>query len=377
MRKKLLLTSIISSLVLVGCGEATTSNQQAPLPLVTVQDVNVIAHQQSKRYVGRVEAVEDTAITAQVSGYLKERHFVEGEMVEKGQLLYSIEPSSFEAQVAIAKAAVAQANALLKKAQLDFERGKNLLPKGSISQSEFDALTANLLGAEASVESATAQLNLSEVNLSHTQIAAPFSGRISDTNVSKGDLVSPSSGVLTTLVSLDPIHTRFSMSERERIALGIDQIQGDGSGESQNVEVQVILETGDVFEHLGKLDYLANRINLNTGTIAMRAVVDNPDQRLLPGQHVRVELRQKQVDKAFVVPRRSVQTDLEGNFVMIVTEGNVAERRNVELGKQVEEGIILRSGIADGERVITQGLQRVRNGMPVRLEQQSATTDVK
>ncbi|MEZ8104444.1 efflux RND transporter periplasmic adaptor subunit [Vibrio cortegadensis] len=377
MRKKLLLTSIISSLVLVGCGEATTSNQQALLPLVTVQDVNVIAHQQSKRYVGRVEAVEDTAITAQVSGYLKERHFVEGEMVEKGQLLYSIEPSSFEAQVAIAKAAVAQANALLKKAQLDFERGQNLLPKGSISQSEFDALTANLLGAEASVESAIAQLNLSEVNLSHTQIVAPFSGRISDTNVSKGDLVSPSSGVLTTLVSLDPIHTRFSMSERERIALGIDQIQGDGSGESQNVEVQVILETGDVFEHLGKLDYLGNRINLNTGTIAMRAVVDNPDQRLLPGQHVRVELRQKQVDKAFVVPRRSVQTDLEGNFVMIVTEGNVAERRNVELGKQVEEGIILRSGIADGERVITQGLQRVRNGMPVRLAQQSATTDAK
>lgn len=377
MRKKLLLTSIISSLVLVGCGEATTSNQQAPSPLVTVQDVNVIAHQQSKRYVGRVEAVEDTAITAQVSGYLKERHFAEGEMVEKGQLLYSIEPSSFEAQVAIAKAAVAQANALLKKAQLDFERGQNLLPKGSISQSEFDALTANLLGAEASVESAIAQLNLSEVNLSHTQIEAPFSGRISDTNVSKGDLVSPSSGVLTTLVSLDPIHTRFSMSERERLALGIDQIQGDGSSESQNVEVQVILETGDIFEHLGKLDYLGNRIDLNTGTIAMRAVVDNPEQQLLPGQHVRVELRQKQVDQAFVVPRRSVQTDLEGNFVMIVTEGNVAERRNVELGKQVKEGVIIRSGIADDERVITQGLQRVRNGMTVRFDEQPATTDVK
>jgi len=337
-----------------------------PAQLVVAEQAQFIPHQQSKSYIGRVEAVEDTNITAQVTGYLQTRHFEEGEMVEKGQLLYTIEPSSFEAQLASAKAALAQARANLKKAELDFERGKNLLPKGSISQSEFDNLNAALLGAQAQVEAGKAQTHLAEVNLSYTQIKAPFSGRIAQSKVSTGDLVSPQSGILTTLVSLDPVHTSFSISERERLELGMDKVQGDGSAES--VEVQVVLENGQPFEHLGKLDFLGNRIDLNTGTLAMRAVMENPGYRLLPGQHIRVELREKQQVDVIVIPRRAVQTDLEGNFVMVVAEGNVAERRNVELGRQLEQGIIVREGIDSDDQVITQGLQRIRNGVPVRFE---------
>ncbi|ETJ98717.1 multidrug efflux RND transporter periplasmic adaptor subunit VmeY, partial [Vibrio parahaemolyticus] len=337
-------------------------------PLVVTQDVTIIDYQPSKSYIGRIEAVEDTNITAQISGYLQARHFEEGQMVEKGQLLYSIEPSSFEAQVASAKAALAQAKASLKKAELDHQRGKNLLPRGSISQSEFDALTATLLGARAELEAANAQLKLAEVNLSYTQIRAPFSGRISDTKVSTGDLVSPSSGVLTTLVSLDPVHTSFSVSERERLAMGMDRIKGDGSAESNGVEVQLELENGRFFEHLGQLDFLGNRIDTKTGTIAMRALVPNPEHKLLPGQHIKVNLRDKNTRDVIVVPRRAVQTDLEGDFVMVTTEGNVAERRNVELGPQVEQGIIIREGLEKGEAVITQGLQRVRNGVEVRVQ---------
>ncbi|WP_368085571.1 efflux RND transporter periplasmic adaptor subunit [Vibrio splendidus] len=373
MRKKLILTALASSLILAGCGQDAQNAKQAPLPLVAVQDVSVVSHQQSKSYIGRIEAVEDTAITAQVSGYLQSRHFNEGQMVEKGQLLYSIEPSSFEAEaeVASAKASVAQAKANLKKAELDFNRGKNLLPKGSISQSEFDALTANLLGSQAQLEASHAQLNAANVQLSHTQITAPFSGRISDTKVSTGDLVSPSSGVLTTLVSLDPIHASFSISERERIELGMDRIEGDGSSDSAGVEVQIILENGEAFEHLGQLDFLGNRINLNTGTIAMRAIADNPNQQLLPGQHVRVDLREKQSIDVVTIPRRAVQTDLEGDFVMVLVEGEatpVAERRNIEMGRQVEGGVIVQSGLEKDDAVITQGLQRVRNGMSVRIQ---------
>lgn len=371
MRKKLLLTALASSMILVGCGQDAQNAQQAPLPLVAVQDVNVIPHQQSKSYIGRIEAVEDTAITAQVSGYLQNRHFKEGQMVEKGQLLYTIEPSSFEAQVASAKASVAQANANLKKAELDFNRGENLLPKGSISQSEFDALTSTLLGAQAQLEASKAQLNSANVQLSHTRIEAPFAGRISDSKVSTGDLVSPSSGVLTTLVSLDPVHASFSISERERLALGMDRIEGDGSSDSDRVEVQIILENGEAFEHLGKLDFLGNRINLNTGTIAMRAIADNPNQQLLPGQHVRVNLRDKQEIDVVTIPRRAVQTDLEGDFVMVLVEGEgapVAERRNIDMGRQVEGGVIVHSGLETGDAIITQGLQRVRNGMPVSIQ---------
>ncbi|HHJ3198293.1 TPA: multidrug efflux RND transporter periplasmic adaptor subunit VmeY [Vibrio parahaemolyticus] len=368
MQKKPLVALMAATAILAGCGEANNAQRESQAPLVVTQNVTVIDYQPSKSYIGRIEAVEDTNITAQISGYLQARHFEEGQMVEKGQLLYSIEPSSFEAQVASAKAALAQAKASLKKAELDHQRGKNLLPRGSISQSEFDALTATLLGARAELEAANAQLKLAEVNLSYTQIRAPFSGRISDTKVSTGDLVSPSSGVLTTLVSLDPVHTSFSVSERERLAMGMDRIKGDGSAESNGVEVQLELENGQFFEHLGQLDFLGNRIDTKTGTIAMRALVPNPEHKLLPGQHIKVNLRDKNTRDVIVVPRRAVQTDLEGDFVMVTTEGNVAERRNVELGPQVEQGIIIREGLEKGEAVITQGLQRVRNGVEVRVQ---------
>ncbi|EGR0289411.1 multidrug efflux RND transporter periplasmic adaptor subunit VmeY [Vibrio parahaemolyticus] len=368
MQKKPLVALMAATAILAGCGEANNAQRESQAPLVVTQDVTVIDYQPSKSYIGRIEAVEDTNITAQISGYLQARHFEEGQMVEKGQLLYSIEPSSFEAQVASAKAALAQAKASLKKAELDHQRGKNLLPRGSISQSEFDALTATLLGARAELEAANAQLKLAEVNLSYTQIRAPFSGRISDTKVSTGDLVSPSSGVLTTLVSLDPVHTSFSVSERERLAMGMDRIKGDGSAESNGVEVQLELENGQFFEHLGQLDFLGNRIDTKTGTIAMRALVPNPKHKLLPGQHIKINLRDKNTRDVIVVPRRAVQTDLEGDFVMVTAEGNVAERRNVELGPQVEQGIIIREGLEKGEAVITQGLQRVRNGVEVRVQ---------
>ncbi|GLR05755.1 multidrug efflux RND transporter periplasmic adaptor subunit VmeY [Vibrio hyugaensis] len=368
MQKKPLVALMAATAILAGCGEANNAQKGGQAPLVVTQDVTIIDYQPSKSYIGRIEAVEDTNITAQVSGYLEARHFDEGQMVEKGALLYSIEPSSFEAQVASAKAALAQAKAALKKAELDHQRGKNLLPRGSISQSEFDALTATLLGGRAELEAANAQLKLAEVNLSYTQIRAPFSGRISDSKVSTGDLVSPSSGILTTLVSLDPVHTSFSVSERERLAMGMDRIKGDGSAQSSGVEVQLELENGAYFEHLGQLDFLGNRINTQTGTIAMRALVPNPDQKLLPGQHIKVNLRDKNAKDVIVVPRRAVQTDLEGDFVMVTVEGNIAERRNVKLGPQVEQGIIISEGLEQDDTVITQGLQRVRNGVEVRIQ---------
>ncbi|EGQ9291427.1 efflux RND transporter periplasmic adaptor subunit [Vibrio vulnificus] len=368
MKLKPIVGLIVASALLAGCEDKALQQHNTMAPLVVTQEVLMLDYQPSNAYIGRVEAVEDTNITAQVSGYLKARHFEEGQLVEKGALLYTIEPSSFEAQVASAKASLAQAKASLKKAELDHQRGKNLLPRGSISQSEFDALTAGLLGAQAQLEAANAQLKLADVNLSYTQIRAPFSGRISDSKVSTGDLVSPSSGILTTLVSLDPIHTAFSISERERLALGIERIKGDGSTPSAGVEVHLQLENGKEYPHLGRLDYLGNRIDTKTGTIALRAVVENPDHQLLPGQHIKVNLREKQAQSVVVVPRRAVQTDLEGHFVMVMTPGEVAERRNVSLGAQVEQGVVIRQGLTQDDVVITQGLQRVRNGMQVRVQ---------
>ncbi|MDE1338359.1 efflux RND transporter periplasmic adaptor subunit [Vibrio aestuarianus] len=373
MQKKPLAALIATTLILVGCGETENIQTQTPLPLVETQRVILVEHQQSKSYIGRIEAIEDTNITAHVSGYLQARHFKEGQLVEKGDLLYTIEPSSFEAQLASAKAAVAQANAVLKKAQLDHVRGNELLPRGSISQSEFDALTAALHGGRAELEAAKAKLKLAEVNLSYTQIRAPFNGRISDSKVSSGDLVSPSTGILATLVSLDPINTAFSVSERERIALGMDKIKGDGATQANGVEVLLELENGEQYPYLGQLNYLGNRINLDTGTIDMRAVIPNPEQRLLPGQHIKINLRESVAKNVIVIPRRAVQTDLEGDFVMVMSDDNIAERRNVDLGPQVEQGISINQGLSPNDVVITQGLQRIRNGVEVRTQTPTTT----
>ncbi|MCG3726165.1 efflux RND transporter periplasmic adaptor subunit [Vibrio cincinnatiensis] len=368
MKRTVLASALAAALLVSGCKEPASIAPSATLPLVVTQPVSVISYQPSATYIGRAEAVEDTDITAQVTGYLKERHFAEGQIVEKGQLLYSIEPSSFQAQLASAKAAVAQSEAAHKKASLDFKRAQNLLPRGSISQSEFDTLNANLLGAEAAVEASKAQLKLTEVNLSYTEIRAPFTGRISSSKVSQGDLLSPSMGVLTTLVSLDPIHTRFSLSERERLTYAIDKVGGDGRSEANAIEVEILLENGEVYPQLGTLDFLSNRIDVKTGTIAMRALLPNPEHRLLPGQHLNVVLRSKQANDVLVIPRKAVQMDLEGHFVMVLTDGNIVERRNVELGSQQPQGVIIHHGLNSDDIVVTQGLQRIRNGVAVRTQ---------
>ncbi|PMJ89675.1 efflux RND transporter periplasmic adaptor subunit [Vibrio sp. 10N.261.55.A7] len=371
MKKKLLLTTLLTSAILAGCNDSANSGQ-TPLPLVVTQQTDMIDYRGSMTFIGRAEAVDDTDITAQVTGYLQSRHFEEGQMVEEGELLYSIEPSQYEAQVATAKAELARMNSDLKKAVLDYERGERLLPKGSISKADFDALTASLRGAEALVEAAKAQVRLAEVNLSYTQIVAPFSGRISDSKVSKGDLISPQSGVLTTLVSLDPIHASFSVSERDRLGNALETAKGNASSNTKDVEVSITLENGTRYGHSGSLNFLGNRVNINTGTIDMRALIPNPDHKLLPGQHVRVELHAENTVPVIAIPRKAVQSDLEGDFVMVVTEGNIVERRNVELGTQTPEGVIVPFGLSENEQVVVQGLQRIRNGMPVQIQNASS-----
>ncbi len=367
--KKRIIVPLLAAAIMVGCGETNnTANQM--LPVVKVQQVTSTQFFPSKSYVGRIEALEDADITSQVTGYLESRDFTEGQIVEQGQLLYQIEDSTYAAVVASNKAALAQAEAQLKKADTDLARGKNLLPKGNISQSEYDNLQAAQLGAEAQVESAKANLLKAEVDLSRTQIVAPFKGRTNSTKVSIGDLVSPSSGVLTSLVSLDPIHAAFQVSERERLAMGMDKTKGDGSNDDVSVEVTLTLENGKTYQHAGYLDFVGNRINLDTGTIAIRAQIPNPEYALLPGQHVEVNIATTEEVDVVAIPRRAVQTDIQGDYVMVITEGNVAERREVILGAQIDEGIVVQSGLTGSDQVIIEGLQRVRNGMPVQVSQE-------
>ncbi len=364
MNARLAAVTLSSVLVLTGCGEQRTMSPSA-LPVVTVSTAQTSTYAFQKAYTGRIQAVEDTDISAQVTGYLTERHFREGQIVEAGQRLYSIEPSAFEAQVASAEAAVAQANAALKKAELDHQRGKRLLPQGSISQAEFDALSASLLSAQAQVKAAQSQRDLAKTQLSYTQIVAPISGRIGASKASKGDLLSPNMGVLTTIVSLDPVLAAFNISERERLQF---KIEGETQSANRNTTVELELENGQRYAEKGDIEFVDNRISLTTGTLAMRARFANHQHHLIPGQHARVIIKQAEPSTVLTVPEKAVQRDLEGNFVLVVDSDGNAHRRIVSLGPISPQGIIVRSGIKAGEQVITEGLQRVRDGMPVTIQ---------
>lgn len=371
-KRKLLLPALIASTFLLGCQEAKLQ-QNNFVPVVTTETASLIQYYPENIFVGRIEAVEDVSLIAQVSGYLKHRYFTEGEMVVKGQKLFQIDPSVYEAKVSQAKAALSQAKANFTRTNLDWKRGKDLLAKGGISQSEYDHLTAAKRQALAGVQSAEAQLIAAEVDLSHTLIVAPFSGRISQSKVSIGDLISPSSGVLTTIVSLDPIHASFSMSEKQRLLLGADQVAGNGTQSDQNLDVILNLGQGIVYEHFGQLDYVGNRIDTQTGTIDLRAKFANPTHRLLPGQYIEVTVREKTPHTRIVIPRIAVQTDLEGDFVMVLKTGNQVERRNVKLGEQTKDGVLIQSGLSANEQVLVKGLQRVRNGMSVQVTPAAST----
>ncbi|CAH0533752.1 Efflux pump periplasmic linker BepF [Vibrio stylophorae] len=365
MQSKLII--LVMGLLLSGCGESQMA-PEIPAPLVTVTPVKTIDYQHRKVYVGRTEAKDDIALMALVSGYITKIDFVEGEKVAPGDLLFQIDPAPYLAKVATAKADIEKAKAQLENAEREYQRGKKLLPRGSISQNTFDGLKAARLTAKAQLSAAQAQLSAAEAELGYTEIRAPFAGRISDSKVALGDLVSPNSGALASLVALDPMYASFNLSEKERLNLGLDQLDGSAQGSQGKVEVHLVLSNKSQYDHAGALDYVGNRIDQQTGTIVIRASFPNPQELLLPGQFVQIELKEAQPKAELVVPRRAVQSDLESDFVMVLGANNIAERRNVNLGAQVGGDVIITDGLQANDVVIVTGLQKVRNAKPVRVE---------
>ncbi|GAB1621186.1 multidrug efflux RND transporter periplasmic adaptor subunit VmeY [Agarivorans albus] len=362
-----MLVTAAALVLLSACNSSTESAAQIPASLVNTELAQNLQYAPSQQFVGRIEAYQDVDIRAQVSGYLVKRHFEDGQMVKRGQLLYEIDPTRYQAAVAQAKASLAKAKAALTNAEINWQRGERLLPKNNISRSEFDRLTAEKLSADAQLEAAEAELNASLVDLKHTSIVAPFDGRIGQSEVSKGDLITMTSGALTNLVSLNPIRASFRVSERERLAMGLDHVDAHSSAQTDDTIVDLVISDNRSYPNKGRLDFIDNRIDLQTGTINISAQFDNPQQQLLPGQYVEIGLTSTALVEATVIPRRAVQSDLEGEFVMLVGEDNKAERRNVTIGPVLEQGVVIHKGLQGNEQVITAGLQRVRHGHPVQV----------
>ena len=344
---------------------------QEPPPIAMVEVVVDAAtldpYQPKSTFVGRLQAREDVVIQARVTSYMISRNFREGEFVEKGKLLYELDPAEYEAQLARARADLAKARAAQANAMQNYNRGKELLPKGAISDAEMDKLTAARLEADASIAGAEAQIKTAEVNLSFTRIIAPISGRIGSTQHHPGDLIGPNTGALTTLVSIDPIQALFQVPESVLVSSAVVRGVNEGGGEPTADELEVSLELTNrmLYPLVGKIDYMSNRISESTGTLEARALIPNPNGLLLPGQYVRVILEQTTLVEAVFAPQAAVQVDQQGSFVLVVDANDTVQRRSVELGERRDDRVIVRLGLDEGEKVIVRGLQQVRPGQVV------------
>lgn len=357
------LFSILPLLLLAACAE-----EAPPPPMIEVVYDTVVSepYQPKREYVGRLQARDDVTIEARISGYLLSREFREGELVEAGSVLYTIDSSEYDAVLAKAKANLAAAVANQANAVRNFSRGEELIPKGAISQSEMDDLTARKLDADARIESAKAQVTSAEVNLGYTTILAPISGRIGRSIASVGDLVGPNTGTLTTLVSIDPIEALFSVSEAAYVAAMKERMLDNLDVQAlRDVEVTLELTNGLAYPEVGRIDYFANRVDEETGTLEARAAIPNPHSLLVPGQYVRVILQDTNLLQGLFIPQMAVQVDQQGSFVLVVDSNSMVQRRNVELANRIDLDVLVVKGLEEGEHVIVRGLQQVRPGMHV------------
>lgn len=355
-------------IVLAGCKEDSHARQEqaAPPPAVIVAPVERVDINPRIEYVGQTVAVDTVDLRARVEATIVQRAFVEGDDVAAETLLFTLEPDPFEAEVEAAAARVAEQSAAVVRTRRDLERARTLFAQGNVSQQTLDRAIADQQQAEALLRGSEAQLRQARINLGYTRITAPFDGRIGRAVYSVGQWVGPDSGVLATLVKLDPIYVVFNVSEQRYLnyRLRVEQAIRDGVAKPEYVP-RLRLSNGTDYRNLGRLTFVDNVVDPSTGTIAVRAEFPNPDKLLVPGLFVTVLLEQAETKPALLVPQAAVQEDQGGMFVLVVGDGDQVEVRRVETGARVGIRWEVTSGLAEGDRVIWEGIQKVRPGSRV------------
>jgi len=325
---------------------------------------------QTDEFIGRIQSIGRVALVARVSAYLEKRLFVEGSEVKHGDLLYLLEQPPFQAQVDADKANVAQLEAQHTYAEQQLARSQYLIKTPAGQQQTVDQDVSNERSLAAQVASAKAQLETAEINLGYTEIRAPIDGKISATEVTEGNVVSPTSGTLASLVSQDPMYVNFPVSTRAGLDL---RNRYEAKGGFNAVVLKLRLPDGRIYGQEGKLDYVSPTIATNTDTITARGVFPNP---LLPGISANAPAPRELFDGEFVtvlqegvepitvlaIPRAAVLSDQQGDYVYVVDGQNKAQRRQIQLGQSAPSTAVVSNGLKEGELVISEGLQRVRPG---------------
>ena len=344
---------------------AAPAGPSGPPPLVTVaqvaeQDVNPPAE-----YVGHAEAVQSVDLRARVEGFLEKVNFREGSDVQAGQLLYVIEQAPYRARVDADQAQVAQAEATLNKARQYLQRARTVR-SGGVSATDLDNAVAEELRACAQLEQARANLQIAQINLGYTSITAPINGRIGRTAFTRGNLVNPGSGTLARIVQIDPIRVVFSISENDLAAVKAAIKDTAKDKKHSRLSPRIKLPDGQIQKTVGRVDFVDNTVDASTGTIAVRAVFENPDDTLLPGQYVTVLVARSKPNTMMVVPQPAVLEDHDGPYVLVVDDQNRVSVRRVKTGPVVGVNRAVESGLALHESVIVEGVQKVRPGQEVK-----------
>ncbi len=366
------------AVLLSGCLPGDPEQAPTEPPAVGVIEVGEQKVNPFFEFVGKIRAAETVALRARVTGFLEERSFQEGGVVEQGQVLFKIEPQQYQATLAQAEAELAAANASLNRAQVDLARYKELVKAKNVSQQKVDEAEAEVLVQEATVQTAQANIEKAQLNVDYTQVVAPIGGRIDLAAFDVGNLIGPESGVLATINRMDPIKVAFSIAETWYLELVQEDIEATRQGKDVDEWTHVPLvrlPDGSLYEYAGRFDFIDNKVDEKTGTVLIRAEFENPDRLLLPGQFVNVVIERKEAIDAVMIPQAAVLTDQGGAYVLLVNDEDKVEARRITTGQRFGPNLVVSEGLKAGERVILYGVQKVRPGLTVKPELSEPPSD--
>lgn len=360
---------IAASIVLVACGDPDTPKQPtAPAaPQVTVAKVVHERITEWDEFTGRLQAPQTVTLIPRVSGYIENVLFEEGAVVEKGDVLFQIDPRAFKAEADRLKAELQSAQSAYIQAQNDFNRAKTLSEQRAVSIEILDGRLARKQQTSATVASVSAALVRAELDLSYTQVTAPISGRVSYAQITQGNFVTAGQSILTSLVSMDKMYAYFDVDEQTYLKY----VQLAQSGKRSNTRdasgnpVYMALANDINFDYTGNIDFVDNAVNQQTGTIRIRATFPNQDHALLPGLFARVKLVGSNSYQGILIDEKAVGTDLNKKFVLVVKQDNQLEYRNVVLGEKINGLRIVTKGLFPQDTIVINGLQRVRANMQI------------
>ena len=354
--------------LITGCNRST-AQPAPPVPTVTVRPVSTQEIVEWDEFTGRIEAVESVEIRPRVSGYIQEVKFQSGQLVKKGDVLFVIDPRWHQAEFDRREAETQQAKVKLDNAKREADRTPQLLANKAISTEESEARQARYHEAKAALLAAQAALDTAKLDLDYTQVRAPLDGRVSRALLTEGNYVGGVAGVatlLTTLVSVDPVYVYADIDENSLLKFNAlaqaRKMQTNGDG---RVPVQLELSDEQGFPHQGYIESFDNRLDPNTGSILLRAAFPNPEGRILPGLFARIRVPLSERYPALLVEERAIGTDQAQKFVLTLSSTNTVVYRSVKLGPMIGGKRVVRSGLESGEKIVVNGMQRVRPGMPV------------